>query len=241
MANDFIYNVKIDEFEKILMQDRFKNVNHDLKKDIEHISTIFKFSNQNNDSLYSFADGLIRVPYEQIYVSGGYFFKYSQNNPYAIIFPVAHKKFQSNQKIDLYFSGDFENWDIKTIFKPRYTTLNGTDMSLGLNHNGAEITINYLHCNDNTIKTGTSAIFEFDANFCKVAYNIKNKDFAISSWFKSENAELFPRNVDLIRELKFKMKGFYEKQNEVEIWAAAKKTSLEETDSNKNNNKRQCT
>ena len=128
MANDFIYNVKIDEFEKILEQDRFKHVNHDLKKDIEHISSIF--SNHKNDNLYSFADGLIRVSYEQIYVSGGYFFKYSQNNPYAIIFPDAHQKFQSNQKIDLYFSGDFENWDIKTIFKSRYTTLNGTDMSL---------------------------------------------------------------------------------------------------------------
>ena len=228
MANDLI-NVKIDEFEKILEQDRFKHVNHDLKKDIEHITTIF--SNQNNDYYYSFADGLIRVPYDQIYISGGYFFKYSQNNPYAIIFPDAYQKFQSNQKIDLYFDKDFANLDIKTIFNSRFTTLNGTVMSLELSHKEAEITINYLLCNDGkTIMTGTTAIFEFDANFCKVAYNIKNKNFAISSWFKSENAdcELFPRNVDLIRELKFKMKGFYNKQNEVEIWAAAKKTSLEE-------------
>ena len=43
----------------------------------------------------------------------------------------------------------------------------------------------------------------------------------------SENAELFPKNVDFIRNLKFKMKGFYDDQDETAILAAVKKTSFE--------------
>ena len=214
------------QFKQLLeSQVRFAHLKHDLIADCAFIDNLF---DPNNADTYPSFDDLI-LNYDAIYISGGYFFKYSANNPFARILPDYFKDFAKEQKIDVYsrLLPQVKNGsDVLTTFKQKYSVPSNQEQSpvftKTFQHRipGVTFTINYW--NDPYKRPPVN--YYFDAEFCNVEYRINKKVFIVSDWFNSnndiDNAELFPANIDKERKLKFKMKGLYNLNDEMDIRSA---------------------
>lgn len=216
------------QFKQLLeSQVRFAHLKHDLIADCAYIDTLFPQSAADNTIRSN--EGLV-LNYDTMYISGGYFFKYSANNPFARILPDYFNDFLKEQKIDFYsisFPQVENDSNILNSFRPKYSvSLNQeefTVMTGACKHNsGVTFTLNYWK--DANERTPVNNFF--DAEFCNVEYWIKTKQFSVSKWFDRENdtynAELFPANINKERKLKFRMKGLYNLNDEMYIRAAAR-------------------
>ena len=218
------------QFKQLLeSQVRFAHLKHDLIADCAYIQTLFPQPDPNNTN--QTLEGL-SLNYDTMYISGGYFFKYSANNPFARILPDYFKDFAKEQTIDFYsisFPQVENNSRILESFKPKYSVASNqrqfTVMTRAFQHiSNPDVTFTLNYWNDPNERAPVNNFF--DAEFCNVEYWIREKVFKVSDWFNSnydtDNAELFPANINKERKLKFKMKGLYNLNDEMYISAAAR-------------------
>lgn len=188
---------------------QFKHIKHNLIVDCENIRNQLEKFKLNKEMVE--IDG-IQLNYDKLWVMGGYFFKYYPENPYAVIFPEFYEIVSKEQKIDLYYEGNLTENLTETIREKAFKkfTLNSIDPQsqpewIKCYHINNTFTLNFC---DTSNKFATDIISQFDAPFCKIAFNINRDIFSLHPWFYEPTQYLLNSNSE--RTLKFRMKGFYD-------------------------------
>jgi hypothetical protein len=116
-----------NEFE-YLLSNNFKEVKHKIILDCLLIDRLFE--NITEKDLFGKGDD-IKLCLDDLYVAGGYFFKYNENKIFAEQYKEDFKRFNENQAIDLFYAKPFRtsfDMDVDEFHQIKYTTSNGLDV-----------------------------------------------------------------------------------------------------------------
>jgi len=178
----------------MLLNNNFPNVKHEIIQDCLKIkqSIIELFANRSE----------ININY--LFVSGGYFFKYDDNNILRLVFQKEFNEFKNKQAIDFFYTGIIpkQNTDtLKYSFKNLEKEISVYSRVLYISN--LNVTFQFVEGDHANLRL----IDYFDAECCKIIYCCESQKFFVPKWFiLGEKLNLNTLSED--RALKFKMKGF---------------------------------
>lgn len=143
----------------------------------------------------------LQIDWNNLFVAGGYFFKYNENAVYSRLLPELLQEFKNNQSIDFFYLAAIPSIDGNLKY-----TIDGISVyRQNYEIKGKKITFNW---SNQPLPIEKTILHLFDSEFCKVAYNIAEKKIHFSPWFdKPDYSSGIGDNTNLLRKLKFHMKG----------------------------------
>lgn len=180
----------------------FANFRFNIIEDIETIQHLIATNSENHHFL--------GVNLDNLYVAGGYFFKYNENAVYSRLLPNLFEDFRANQSIDFFCGVPIER---QGILKYSINSLQVFTENHYLNN--IKVTFNW---SNQALPDGKTILDFFDSEFCKVAFNISDRKIYYSEWFYNPDyLKGIGTNTNALRQLKFKMKGYEHKNSEYKL------------------------